>query len=194
MAAAVLRRVAAAPVGARAARRGRDGDCVGCAPPPGAGAPKAGASFATSYVDVVSAAPKAGAVFAGGVAVGGVSPASVSVVCEGKPAGSVSLICIALQGRSARVNCAWAVSAKLARVSKHKRRILMRDTTIGVLPGEGAFRGAESFAESARGRLGPRRREESEEKNIITDSKHGGIGCGDLKVSLIPKKFGVLPK
>ena len=59
---------------------------------------------------------------------------------------------------------------------------------------EGAFEGAESIASSARGRLGPRSREESEEKNIVTDTKHAGIGCGDLKVSLIPKKFGVLPK
>ena len=77
---------------------------------------------------------------------------------------------------------------------KHKRIILVRDTTIWVLPEEGAVGGAESIASSARGRLGPRRREESEEKNIVTDSKHAGIGCGALKVSLIPKKFGVLPK
>ena len=77
---------------------------------------------------------------------------------------------------------------------KHKRIVLVRDTTMLKLPGEGAFGGAESIASSARGRLGPRRREESEEKNTVTDSKHVGIGCGDLKVSLIPKKFGVLPK
>ena len=86
------------------------------------------------------------------------------------------------------------VRTRLARVIKHKRRILVRDTTTCVLPGEGALGCAESIASSARGRLGPRRREESEEKNIMTDSKHAGIGCGDLKVSLIPKKFGVLPK
>ena len=86
------------------------------------------------------------------------------------------------------------VRARLTRVIKHKRMILVRDTTIWVLPGEGAVGGAESIASSARGRLGPRRREESEEKNTVTDSKHAGIGCGDLKVLLVPKKFGVLPK
>ena len=77
---------------------------------------------------------------------------------------------------------------------RHKRTILVLDTTICVLPGEGAFGCAESIASSARGRLGPRRREESEEKNIMTDSKHLGIGCGDLKVSLFSTKFGALPK
>ena len=69
------------------------------------------------------------------------------------------------------VNSAEAAKAKLAMAIMHKRmEILERDTTVGLFPEEGARGDAVSIAGSARRGLGPCRREDSGEKNIVADS------------------------
>ena len=89
-----------------------------------------------------------------------------------------------MQFNSAGFESAEVASSRLAIVIRHKRRVLRRDSTKRGLRGEGAFGGAESIADSARGRLGPHRRVDSEEpeKNIVADSKHARVECGRLKV------------
>ena len=73
-----------------------------------------------------------------------------------------------------------------------RHEILKRETTIEGLPGGKALESAVSIAVSARSRLGPCRREGSEEKNIVADSKHWNMEV--IWIMLVPIKSGVFSK